>query len=72
MRVANSPESFQQKMNDLFHGFEFIPANIDELLVLKKGESSYHVQNLELTLNKLKKKRLKCNIQRYLFGQTKI
>ena len=26
MRVANSPDIFQQKMNDLFHGFEFIRA----------------------------------------------
>ena len=26
MGVANSPAIFQQKMNDLFHGFEFIRA----------------------------------------------
>ena len=26
MGVANSPDIFQQKMNDLFHGFEFIRA----------------------------------------------
>ena len=26
MRVANSPDIFQQKMNDLFHAFEFIRA----------------------------------------------
>ena len=24
MGIADSPENFQQKMNDLFHGFEFI------------------------------------------------
>ena len=33
MEVANSPDIFQQKMNDLFHGFEFICAYIDDLLV---------------------------------------
>ena len=32
----NLPENFQQKMNDLFHGFKFIYAYIDDLLVLKK------------------------------------
>ena len=29
MGVANSPEILQQKMNDLFQGFEFIRAYID-------------------------------------------
>ena len=32
MGVLNSPDIFQQKMNDLFHGFEFIRAYIYELL----------------------------------------
>ena len=41
-------------MNDLFHGFEFICAYIDNPLVLTKLDWIYHVQKLELTLNKLK------------------
>ena len=36
MGVQNSPDIFQQKMNDLFHGFEFIRAYIDDLLILTK------------------------------------
>ena len=36
MGVANLPEIFQQKMNDLFQGFEFISAYIEYLLILKK------------------------------------
>ena len=54
MVVANSPNIFQQKMNDLFHRIKFIPVYIDDLLVLTKLERTYHVQNLELTINKLK------------------
>ena len=38
MGVANSPDIFQHNMNDLFHGFGFIRAYIDDLLVLKKGD----------------------------------
>ena len=53
MGVANSPESFQQKMNDLFHRFEFIRAYIDNTLIITKGDWTYHIQKLELTLNKL-------------------
>ena len=43
---ANSPNIFQQKMNDLFHGFEFIYAYIYELLVFTKGDWTGHVQKL--------------------------
>ena len=36
MGVANSPDIFQQNTNDLFHGFKFICAFIDDILVLTK------------------------------------
>ena len=36
MVIANSPEILQEKMNDLFHGFKFIPDYIEYLLVLTK------------------------------------
>ena len=72
MGFANSPDIFEQKMNDLFHGFEFIRAYIDDLLILTKGDWADHLQKLELTLNKVKEKLLKCNIENSFFGQTEI
>ena len=59
MGVANSRDIFQQKMSDLFRGFEFIHAYIDDLLIIAKGYWADHVQKLESTLNKLKGKGLK-------------
>ena len=41
--VTNSPDIFQQKMKDLFHEFEFIRAYMDELLILTKGDFTYHI-----------------------------
>ena len=41
--VTNSPEIFQHKMKDSFHEFEFIRAYIDELLILTKGDCTYHI-----------------------------
>ena len=38
MGVANLPDILQQKMNELFHGFEFIRAYIDDILILTKGD----------------------------------
>ena len=54
MRVAKLPDIFQQKMNDLFHGFEYIRAYIDNNLMLSKGDWTDNTLKLELTLNKLK------------------
>ena len=59
-------------MDDLFYGFEFIHAYIDEILILTKEYWKYHLHNQELTRNKLKGKGIKCNIEKSLFGQTKM
>ena len=58
MGVANLIENFQHKMNDLFHVFEFIRAYIEDIFILTKRDWTYHVQKLELTLNKLMEKDL--------------
>ena len=34
--IDNSPDIFQQNINDLFHGFEFIRAYTDYLSILTK------------------------------------
>ena len=59
MGVANSQEMFQQKINNIYHGFEFIRAYMYELLIITKKDWTDHVQKLELTLNRLKEKLLK-------------
>ena len=72
MGVANSPDIFQHNMNDLYHGYEFIRAYIEDLLILTKGDWTYHVQKLELTITKLKGKRLKWNIEKSFFRQAEM
>ena len=62
MGAANSPAIFQQKMDDLFHGFDIIHAYKDNILFINKGNWTDHIQELELTVIKLKGKGLKCNI----------
>ena len=72
MGVTNLIDIFQQKMNDLFHEFEFICEYIDDLLISTKGYWTDNVQKLELTLDKLKGKGLKYNIEKSFFGQTEM
>ena len=69
MRIVNSPVIFQKNTNDLFCGFEFINEYIDNLLVLAKWYCIDNAQNLESTLNKLKEKVFKYNIENYFFGK---
>ena len=63
MGIANSPDIFQHKMNDSFHVFEFIHAYIYDLFILTKKYWTNYLHKLELTINKLKDKGLKCNIK---------
>ena len=72
MVIDNFSDIFQQKMNDLFHGFEFIHAYIDKILILTKGYLTDHVQKFQSMLNKMKGKVLKCNIEPSFFGHTKM
>ena len=57
-------------MDDLFHGLEFIRAYIDDILILTKGDWTDNLQKLGSTINKLKEKGLKFNIENSFFGQT--
>ena len=59
-------------MNHLLQGFEFICAYIDEHFILTKVDWIYHVQKMELTLNKLKESGLRCNIEKSFFGHTEM
>ena len=71
MGIANSPEIFQQKMNNLFHGFEFIHLYVYKIFIFTNGDWNYHVYELKLILNKMKEKYLKCDIEKYFFGLSK-
>ena len=72
MGVRNSPENFQEKISEIFYRFEFIRACIHDLLIVTRGDWSDNLENLELTLKKLKDKRLKCNIKKSFFEHTEM
>ena len=68
-----TPRAFsKEKMNEVFRGFEFIRAYINDLLITTKGDWSDHLNKLERVLQKLKDNRLKFNIKNPFFGQTQM
>ena len=72
MGVSNYLDIFQDKMNEMFHEFDFIRAYINDLLIITKGDRSDHLEILELTPQKIKDNELKCNIKKSLFGKTEM
>ena len=50
MGMRNSPDIFQDKMNEIFRVIEFIQAYIDELLIIANVDWSNNLETLELTL----------------------
>ena len=72
MEICNSPENFQENMNKMVYGFEFIRAYIDDLLIITKVYWPDHLNKLERFPQKLKENRLKCNIKKSFFGKTQI
>ena len=54
MGLCNSPDIFQEKMNELFSGLDCIRTYIDEILIISnKSLEDDHIKKLDKVLNKL-------------------
>ena len=47
MGLCNSPDIFQEKINELFQGFEEVRAYIDDILLITKSDWNDHLTKLE-------------------------
>ena len=72
MGVCNSPDIFQEKMNEMIPRIEFIRACIDDLLIITKGNWYDNLNKLELVLKNLRENGIKCNIKKSFSGQTEM
>ena len=72
MGLCNSPDIFQEKMNELFDGLDFVRAYIDDLLCLTKGDFSDHLEKLDEVLARLKQAGLKVNAKKSFFAKNEL
>ena len=72
MGLCNSPDIFQEKMNDLMEGLEFARAHIDDLLILSTGSFSNHLEHLDEVLTRLSASGLKINASKSFFARTQL
>ena len=72
MGLSNSPDIFQEKMNELFEGFEYVRAYIDDLLIISNGTYKDHLHKIDTVLNKLKQTGLKVNATKSFFAKEEL
>ena len=69
MGLCNSPDVFQEKMNELFQGMDCVRAYIDDILALTKGDLDDHLKKLERILARLAQAGLKVNAKKSFFAR---
>ena len=68
MGLCNSPDILQEKINELFAGFDYVRAYIDDLLLMTKGSFKEHLKHLDKVLEKLEEAGLKINATKLCFA----
>ena len=72
MGLCNSPDIFQEKMNELFAGFEYVRTYIDDLLIISNGSYEDHLQKVDKVLNKLLSAGFKVNAEKSFFARSSL
>ena len=50
MGLCNSPDIFQEKMNELFYGLDYVRTYIDDLLLISNKSLEDHIKKLDKVL----------------------
>ena len=64
MELCNSPNIFQEIMNELFSGLEYVRSYIDDLLIISNINFEGYLNNIKVVLKKLKAAGFKINAQK--------
>lgn len=72
MGLCNSPDIFQEKINDLMDGLEFVRAYLDDVLIPTKNSFEEHLEQLEKVLTRLQSAGLKVNASKSKFCQDRL
>ena len=67
--LCNSPDIFQEKMTELFAGFEYVGAYIDDLLLISNGTFDDHLSKLDKVFFKLQAAGFKVNAEKSFFAK---
>ena len=69
MGIKNSPDIFQEKINELMEGLEeFIRAYLDDILIITKGSFEDHLEKVSEVFSRLQKAGLQVNVAKSKFA----
>ena len=69
MGLCNSSDVFQEKMNELFNGLEYIRAYIYDCLIISNGNFEDRLNKIKTVLKKLKAAGFKNNSEKSFFAR---
>ena len=72
MGLYNSPDIFQEKINELFNGLENVRTYIDDLLIISNTSFEDHINKLEKVLSKLNQRDFKVNAEKSFFARNEL
>ena len=72
MGLCNSPDIFQEKMNELFYGLDYVRTYIDDLLLISNKSLEDHINKLDKVLSKLKSAGFKVNAEKSFFARNEL
>ena len=67
MGIKNSPDIFQEIMNNIFHDLEFTSVYLDDILIISNGSFDDHLQKLKTVLERLEKHNFRANLRKCFF-----
>ena len=70
MGICNSLDIFQEKISELFDGFDMVRVYIDDVLVTTKNNLEDILKALRRGLKIIAEAGLKLDAEKYLFGKT--
>ena len=67
MGLCDGPDIFQEKINELFNGLEYVRAYIDDHLIISNENFEDHLNKIKIVLKKLKAAGFKINTFKSFF-----
>ena len=72
MGIKNTPDIFQEIMNNMFCDLEFTSAYLDDILVISDGTFEDHMQKIQQVLDRLEKANFRANVRKCFFAKDSI
>ena len=67
MGLCNSPDLFQENMNELLNGLDYVRTHIDDLLKSSNNSLEDHIKKIDKVICKLKSAGFKVNAEKSFF-----